>query len=295
MFSNISFSDIKIISTINNKIITNYDSIKESEYLKILNPNLEKLDEERLMLISKESLEQEIIKKQELSNFIDLNVIIPAIDEYIDTLSFELGYKNLSELIEALSQKKSYTIDELRLKLNIEFYWNDLIKNKYKNQIVINKSIIASQLDIIQNKTVKEFLLSEIVFKKEKDIKIEDTISKIKKSINEIGFENSANLYSISKTSKFGGKVGWIKVDSLLPIIYKNIINLKENEQSEIININDDYFILQVNEIRELKNNNLNTKNLENELIEIEKNKKLEKYSRIYFNKIKKNYVINEK
>ena len=33
----------------------------------------------------------------------------------------------------------------------------------------------------------------------------------IKLSINEIGFNNTANIYSISESSKFGGKLGWVK------------------------------------------------------------------------------------
>ena len=30
-----------------------------------------------------------------------------------------------------------------------------------------------------------------------------------------MGFENTANIYSISESSKFGGNLGWIKENSL--------------------------------------------------------------------------------
>ena len=36
----ISFSKINIIASVNNEIITNYDVLKESRYLKILSPTL---------------------------------------------------------------------------------------------------------------------------------------------------------------------------------------------------------------------------------------------------------------
>ena len=40
ILSNISFSKVNIITTVNNEIITSYDLKKESNYLKILNPKL---------------------------------------------------------------------------------------------------------------------------------------------------------------------------------------------------------------------------------------------------------------
>ena len=32
----------------------------------------------------------------------------------------------------------------------------------------------------------------------------------IKNTINKTGFENAANIYSVSDTSKFGGEIGWV-------------------------------------------------------------------------------------
>ena len=53
--------------------------------------------------------------------------------------------------------------------------------------------------------------MSEIVFdiKLDEEI-IDNTFLKIKKSINNIGFENTANIFSISGSAKNGGKIGWI-------------------------------------------------------------------------------------
>ena len=42
-------------------------------------------------------------------------------------------------------------------------------------------------------------------------------------SIENIGFESTANLYSISDTAKFSGKVGWIQEDQLSKTIKKEI------------------------------------------------------------------------
>ena len=60
---------IFIFATVNDKIITNYDIQKEIEYLKILNPRLEELSEKEIFNISKNSLINEIIKKNEIETF----------------------------------------------------------------------------------------------------------------------------------------------------------------------------------------------------------------------------------
>ena len=38
----------------------------------------------------------------------------------------------------------------------------------------------------------------------------DETLKKITLSIREIGFENTANVYSISTTSNNGGLIGWV-------------------------------------------------------------------------------------
>ena len=57
-------SDIYIFATVNDQIITNYDIKKEADYLKILNPNLSKIDNKKIFDLGKNSLIKEIIKKK---------------------------------------------------------------------------------------------------------------------------------------------------------------------------------------------------------------------------------------
>ena len=72
LFFNLSHSyvlannNVFIITTINDEIITNYDLQKESEYLKILNPNLNQISDVQILEIAKTSLINEIIKKKKL-------------------------------------------------------------------------------------------------------------------------------------------------------------------------------------------------------------------------------------
>ena len=103
----------------------------------------------------------------------------------------------------------------MRKKINIELFWNELIYNKFKNQLKINEENLAKKIDDFENKTQKEYLLSEIVFLEKRDQKLEILIDQIKLSINEIGFDNTANIYSISNSSKIGGDIGWISESGL--------------------------------------------------------------------------------
>ncbi len=60
----ISENKFYIMAKVNDEIITNYDVETESNYLKFLNPNLNQLDEKKVIGIAKNSLINEIIKKK---------------------------------------------------------------------------------------------------------------------------------------------------------------------------------------------------------------------------------------
>ena len=139
ILSNISFSKVNIIATVNNEIITSYDLKKESNYLKILNPKLEKLEKNKITILAKESLVKEIIKKNELLKFIDLKEKNNLADQYFKDILLRLGYKNEIEFNNNLIKYDSYTLEEVKFKSKIEIYWNDLIYNKYNSKININK------------------------------------------------------------------------------------------------------------------------------------------------------------
>ena len=294
LFTSISNANLKIIASVENEIITNYDVLKEGNYLKILNPNLKNFNEDKIEILSTQSLINEIIKKKEISKYIDLVNENTFLDRQLNELTKKLGYVNLNEFSNYLLNNKSYNLDELKSKVNIELFWNELIFNRYNNQIKINKNELIKKLETIKSQNKEEFLLSEIVFKKNNNENINDLILKIEKSIKEIGFENTANIFSISNSAKYGGKLDWISEDILSKEIYKNIFKLKKNEISNIIKLGNNFILFKVNDRRVKKKFENRDKELQ-ELIRIEQNQKLEKFSRIYFNKIKSNYKINEK
>ena len=97
----------------------------------------------------------------------------------------------------------------------------------------------------------------------------------------------------MSSTSNLGGKLDWINENSLNKKIRAEIKNLKINDFTKPINVPGGFLILQINDIKstEVKIDvDKELKKLEN----YEKNNLLNQYSKIYFNKAKKDLEINE-
>tara|TARA_B100000963_G_scaffold343426_1_gene345256 strand:- start:2410 stop:3339 length:930 start_codon:yes stop_codon:yes gene_type:complete len=286
--------DIFILATINDDIITNFDIKKESDYLKILNPDLEKLNEEKILKISKDSLIKEIIKQNEIKKFFDFNEENILVKEYLKNLYTRLNFNNENDFKDYLKNSSNYSIDEVKQKLKIELMWNELIYSRYFNQVKIDKDKMMKKINSLANQEINEYLLSEIVFQKDKDQILENKINLIISSINNVGFENTANIYSLSESSKLGGKIGWVNESNLSRKVLEKLNNLTEGEISEVIQSGNNYLILKVEKIRK-KKISINKNDELNKMIQFETNKQLNQFSKIYFDKSIINYSINEK
>ena len=249
-FSKILFAEVSIVAKIENEIITNYDVKKESFYLKILNPNLKNLDDNQIFKLAKTSLINEIIKKKEIEKFPNLNEKEEFLNQYLENLYLRLNFDNEREFLNELKKNDNYNLDQIKQKINIELLWNELIFLKYKDQLNIKNELVMKQIEKLEGENQKEFFLSEIVFNKKKDVTLENLIGEIKLSIDEIGFDNTANIYSISESSKFGGKVGWVKENSLSKIIYEKLNNLDEGKYTDVIKLSNNFLILKIDQIR---------------------------------------------
>lgn len=294
-FTVFGFSKSVFISVmINDKIITNLDIEKESEYLKIFNPNLNNLEKKKILELAKNSLINEIIKKAEINKKINFNDENPFVDDYLKNIYTRLNYTNEKEFEIFLKEKKIYSLNEIKEKIKIEVLWNELIYLKYNNLVKIDKAEISSKINKLSNETKTEYLLSEIVFEKKKEDELQSLINKINLSIKEIGFNNTANIYSISDSAKFGGKIGWISQNNLSEQIFNKLNEKSKGDFTDIINIGNNYLILKIEDIKEITievDKNEETK----KMINFETNKQLNQFSRIFFNKARLNYSINEK
>ena len=286
-------TEIKIIAEVNNEIITNHDIEKEKNYLEILNPNFSQLDINQKLTLAKSSLINEIIKKNEVIKFAEIESNLELLNNYIRDLYISIGFDNEKSFLNELKIKKNYTIDEIKKKIKIELMWNELIYDKYINKISIDLNKIENQLDKTKDTKI-EYFISEIVFKKKKNLSIKKLYDEIITSIEEIGFDNTANIYSISETSKFGGKVGWINVLNLTEKLREKLDLLKIGEITDLIQLDNRFIILKV-ENKRTEEIILNRDEEKKKIIQFETNRQLSKFSKIYFDKIKLNYFINEK
>ena len=117
-------------------------------------------------------------------------------------------------------------------------------------------------------------------------IEIDKKYQIILKSINEIGFKNTAAKYSISDSKNFGGELGWISENQLSKGLKEILYNLKIGEFSNPINIPGGRLILMLNDRKE-EAINLDLQNEIQTLTAFEKDRKLNQFSTIYFNKVK--------
>ena len=290
-----AFSENKfyIVAKVNNEIITNYDVETESNYLKLLNPNLNQLNKNRVIGIAKNSLINEIIKQKQLEKIFEFDQNQKIIDQIFKDFYTNLGFSKEKEFDQLLKNKKTYSILEVKEKIKIDFLWNKLIYNLYNKQIKVDKNKLLNKIKN-SDQYKNQYLLSEIFFNKDKNESLENKVNKIKKSIDDVGFNNTASLYSISDTSSVGGKIGWIKEENLSPKILEELYKIKSGEITEMIKIGNNFLILKIEEIKKNKIKIDNEMKLK-EMIDFERNRQLNQFSNIYFNKIKINYSIDEK
>tara|TARA_A100000164_G_scaffold64240_1_gene52938 strand:- start:155 stop:1090 length:936 start_codon:yes stop_codon:yes gene_type:complete len=294
-FINSSFSniDLKIVLKINNEIVTTYDIEQEKNYLLALNPKLRKIDEIQLTKIAKKSLTKEIIRKIEVLKYKELKLENPQIENVLDNLIRNLDFQNENEFKKYL-QNYEISIKDLKKKIEIENEWKNMIYSKYQNSVNIDKEKLILKINNFnKNNFIFEYNLSEIVFTIKNNITYQDDLKKIEDSIKNNGFENTANLFSISDSSNVGGKIGWVAEKNLSIQINNELENLKINEYSSPIKLGNNILLLKINDTRKIPNK-INKKAELDKMIFVETSKQLEKFSNIFYNKIKLNTKISE-
>ena len=295
LFSNFSYSkiDLHIIMKINNQIVTSYDIEKESNYLLALNPKLNEINKNDLLKLAKKSITKETIRKSEILKYKEIDFDSPRNENILRNIMLNLDFSNQLQF-ESYLNNFDISIDDLKKKIGIENEWKNLVYSKYSTSVKVNKENLMNQIERSSKEEFSiEYNLSEIVFKKNQEISLKDQSKKILESIEINGFENTANLYSISDSSKVGGKIGWVKKNNLSLEINRELENLKINSYSSPIKIDNNYLILKINDIKEITVKIDKQKELD-KMIMIETSKQLDKFSNIFYNKIKLNSVISE-
>ena len=288
-------SEVHIVLKIEDEIVTNLDVIKEKNYLIALNNSLSQINQNQLETLAKNSIIKEKIKKKELIKYYDLEKASSILETLIIDLSKKLNFRNQEELNKYLLNY-NLDIDEIKEKLKIETLWNQLIYDRFIDQVSIDENKLRDDLKNAikySSNQLHEYNLSEILFELNSNETQEQKYNLIIANIEESGFKNASNFYSISESSKFGGEIGWINKTQLSKSIIKEIEKIEVGKLTRAIQIGNNFMILKINDKRKI-NKKINFDEELKKLIIYEKNKQLNQRSLIYFNKIKKNIFISE-
>tara|TARA_B100001115_G_scaffold183509_1_gene182583 strand:+ start:5416 stop:6351 length:936 start_codon:yes stop_codon:yes gene_type:complete len=295
LLNNFSYSKInlQIIMKVNDQIITTYDLEKEINYLLALNPRLKEISENDLSRLAKRSMIKEIIRKSEILKYKKLDLKNTQINNVLENIIQNLNFSDLSQF-ENYLVNFDISIDDIKEKIEIENEWKNLIYAKYSKNIKIDKKKLINKIEKTSKEEFSlEYNLSEIVFSNKQNVSTKEFSKKIVESIKINGFENTANLYSIADSSKAGGKIGWVKKNNLSLEINRELEDLKINSHSNPIKIGNNYLILKINDMKEVAIKFDKQKELDRMIVS-ETSKQLDKFSNIFYNKIKLNSTISE-
>ena len=290
--NNLLAKKIEILYKVENYPITNKDIAKEINYLLMLNDQLKAIEKEELIKYATKSIIKEKVKKNEILKNFKFGGNEEFIEKQFNSLRNNLNLDEIEfeNLLNSLDISKSY----LKEKIEIELMWNKLIFTIYKDKLIINEVAIREKLkkDLEDpSNFLNEYLLYEILFTPKQTSDLESNKIKIEKSIQEIGFENTANILSEAPSSKVGGKIGWIKENQLTKEIFNNIKNLEIGNYTNPINVPGGQLFLFIKDIRKAKLELSFEKEFE-KILKAEQNRQLDQYSSIYYKKTEINTKI---
>ena len=288
-----AYCEIFIVAEVNQEVITNIDLNFEKRYLVSLNPNLQKLDQSRITEYAKNSLINEKIKRIEIEKKFKIVPNQALLSKVIGNIYTSIGISSLSEFEDYLAQK-NIDIERVKEKISIEIAWNDLIVKTFAKEIEIDQNYIKKQLEKFDKKEIENLLLSEIIFTINNKSEIGTKYDAIKKSINDIGFEETARIYSLSDSKKSGGNLGWIYKNQLSKEIIDALNEIAVGDFTKPIATSGGFIILKLNDFK--------TESIEidkdaqmKKMVEFERERQFTTFSTLYYKRIYNSAEINEK
>ena len=289
----IVYSEVFIVAKVNQEIITNIDVDFEKKYLVSLNPNLKKLDQSRIIEYAKNSLINEKVKKIEIKKKYKIVTNETLLSKIIGDIYTSIGISSLAEFESYLSQN-DIDIERVKEKISIEIAWNDLVVKTFKNEIEINQDLLSKEVENFDKEMVDNLLLSEIIFTVKNKNDLELKYNEIKESINEIGFDETARIYSLSDSKKSGGNLGWIYKNQLSKEIRDELNGLSVGNYTKPIISSGGFLILKLNDIK-TESIELNKEVQLQKMIEFERQRQFTRFSTLYYKRIYNDAEIDEK
>ena len=288
-----AYSEAFIKAKVNNQIITNIDVKNEKNYLLALNPNLRNLSQKNINLYAVDSAINEKIKKIEIEKKFEITPDKKIIKKVITDLYSGIGINNMEEFEKYLLDYE-INIGMVKKKIAIEIAWNDYIVRKFNSAILVDEDKIRDKINQISPKSyVENLLLSEIIFTIKENENLKAKFDKINESIKNIGFEETAKIYSVSESKKNGGEIGWVYKSQLSNKIFEQVKNLDIGQFTDAITVPGGFILIKLND----KKNQLLEIDKEEQFkkaLNFERNRQLTMYSTLHYKRIYNKAVINE-
>lgn len=287
------YCEIYVVAKINEEIITNVDLDFEKKYLVSLNPNLKKLDNSRITEYAKNSIINERVKRIEIEKRFKIIPNEQLLSKVIGDIYSSIGISSLKEF-EIYLLQNDVDINRVKEKISIEIAWNDLIIKTFSSEIEIDKDFMMKELEKLDEKKVENLLLSEIIFTINDKDELELKYQKIKESINQIGFEETARIYSLSDSKKSGGNLGWIYKNQLSNEIKEGLNEINIGDFTKPIITSGGFLILKLNNIK-IENMKVDRETQLKKMVEFERERQFTRFSTLYYKRIYNSAEIEEK
>jgi len=174
----------KVIISVGDEIITNYDLDREIKYLNVITVGqIGELDNQESKKIAIDSLIKDKIKITALSDHDNIIIKDELLNNQIVRSSQNIGFRSIDDF-KAYLNYAEYELDEFKKKILLELKWNQLVYQFYKNQIIIDKEKIDKKLKTLiagQKKNV-EYLVYEIFIE---DVAIKELDEESEEELNE--------------------------------------------------------------------------------------------------------------
>ncbi len=290
---NLEAIENKILFKIDSEIVTSIEIYNYSKYLVTLDKNIRNLNDEEIFEITKNLVVKEKIKKFKLKDEgIVLSLDENMLDNYIRSIFSTKGINNLSDYKKFLNNLE-VDFETMKEKLIINILWNRLIFKKFSSKLKINKSILKQQIKNQKNNFVESYLLSEIFFEASDKLTMEKKNKEIRLYIEKENFKKGALVFSQAESAKDGGNIGWINTNALNKNISQALSTLKKGNITNPISVPGGFLILRLDD-KKFTKKDLNLEEELNKLVKIKTNQQLSQFSNIYFNKVKKEILVNE-
>ena len=235
----------KVIMSVGNEIITNYDMARELKYLNVITlGQLKNLEAQEAKDMATNSLIKDKIKINVLSNYDNIIIKDELIEDQIKRTFRRFGFNNIEDFKRYL-EIENYNFEEFKKKVLLELQWNQLVYQFYKNQIVINKEKIDKKINVIisEQEKKKEYLIYEIFIE---DAKIKKSNGKDEKALIEdnivveeedkVVVDEKVGIIIKAESASYDNKVNIVKIiDTKNP--EKKVIDSKTNNQITIDDI----------------------------------------------------------